>query len=429
MRTLRFGDRGADVMQLQLALSRAGYAVGGIDGIFGPKTLNALRRFQAANGLAIDGIAGINTRTALNKYLLGYFNHRIERGDTYYKLAQRYGTGVKKIASANPDKNPDNLIIGDTVVIPFGFDVVPTNVMFTSLLTETVIKGLKARYPFISAEMIGSSTMGTPLYALRMGNGTKKVLYNASHHANEWITTPVLLKFLEQYAEAYIGGGSIFGLDAARLYDEVSLILVPLVNPDGVDLVNGALALNDRFYVQARRIAAEFPKIPFPAGWKANIEGTDLNLNYPAGWEEAKRIKFELGYTKPAPRDYVGDGELSAVESRAMYDFTLKERPELTLSYHSQGEVIYWKYLDIEPENGFAIANRFSEASGYSVETTPYESGYAGYKDWFILEFERPGYTIEVGRGINPLPLSQFDKIYGDNVGILAIGLDAAAEL
>ena len=63
------------------------------------------------------------------------------------------------------------------------------------------------------------------------------------------------------------------------------------------------------------------------------------------------------------------------------------------------------------------------------METTPYESGYAGYKDWFILEFERPGYTIEVGRGVNPLPLSQFDKIYGDNVGILAIGLDAAAEL
>ena len=54
------------------------------------------------------------------------------------------------------------------------------------------------------------------------------------------------------------------------------------------------------------------------------------------------------------------------------------------------------------------------------------QSGYAGYKDWFILQFDLPGYTIEVGKGTNPLPLSQFDEIYRDNVGILALGMKLA---
>ena len=105
-----------------------------------------------------------------------------------------------------------------------------------------------------------------------------------------------------------------------------------------------------------------------------------------------------------------------------MYDFTLSLSPNLILAYHTQGEVIYWKYLDYEPTNSRAIAETFSAVSGYSVEDTPYASGFAGYKDGFIPEFNRPGYTVAAGRGVNPLPLSQFDKIYADNLGILTLG-------
>ena len=67
------------------------------------------------------------------------------------------------------------------------------------------------------------------------------------------------------------------------------------------------------------------------------------------------------------------------------------------------------------------MAEAFARVSGYALEDTPYESSFAGYKDWFIQEFRRPGFTIEVGQGESPLPLSQFDKIYTDNLGILVI--------
>ena len=105
-----------------------------------------------------------------------------------------------------------------------------------------------------------------------------------------------------------------------------------------------------------------------------------------------------------------------------MADFTARFDPALTLSYHSQGEVIYWKFQDFEPENSRRIAELFGELSGYDPEETPFASGFAGYKDWFIQEFDRPGYTIEVGRGVNPLPISDFPDIFAKNRGILTYG-------
>jgi g-D-glutamyl-meso-diaminopimelate peptidase len=62
-----------------------------------------------------------------------------------------------------------------------------------------------------------------------------------------------------------------------------------------------------------------------------------------------------------------------------------------------------------------------ARVSGYTLADAPYSSSFAGYKDWFIKLYRRPGYTIEVGRGENPLPLSQFDEIYRDNLGILIV--------
>ena len=67
--------------------------------------------------------------------------------------------------------------------------------------------------------------------------------------------------------------------------------------------------------------------------------------------------------------------------------------------------------------------NLFSEISGYKVDDVPYNSSFAGYRDWFIYYYRQPGFTIEVGLGENPLPISQFDKIYNDNIGILVTAL------
>lgn len=135
----------------------------------------------------------------------------------------------------------------------------------------------------------------------------------------------------------------------------------------------------------------------------------------------AKQIKFEQGFDKPAPRDFVGVAPLSEPESRAVYNFTINHDFSLILSYHTQGQVIYWQFQDFLPPNSFEIGLELSRVSGYALEDTPYNSSFAGYKDWFIQTYNRPGYTIEAGLGENPLPISQFDETYRDNLGILVL--------
>lgn len=422
MRILRQGSGGASVELLQLALTRAGYAPGGTDGDFAAETFRALRAFQRGAGLVADGVAGPETHRALMPYYTGYMTHRVAQGDNFYKLAMNYGVALRAVETANPGADPLNLRVGSAVTIPLGFDVVPTDISWSSALNSYCVRGLAARYPFISSGEAGRSVMGRPLHYMKAGTGENRVLYNSSHHANEWITTPVLMHFMEQLAGAYAFEKLIFGIPARDILRAASLWLVPMVNPDGVDLVTGDIQSGAN-YNAARAMAAAYPDIPFPSGWKANIRGVDTNLQYPAGWKSAKEIKFGQGYTRPGPRDFVGSAPLTAPESRAMAELTKSVDPALTLSYHSQGEVIYWEYLDAEPPQSREIAERFGQVSGYLVEETPYSSGFAGYKDWFIQDYDRPGYTVEVGNGDNPLPLSQFEKIYGDNIGILTLGM------
>lgn len=301
--------------------------------------------------------------------------------------------------------------------------IVQTNVNYTSFLLNMNLNELKNRYSFLEIGSAGESILGQTIPFVRIGRGNKEVFYSASFHANEWITSVVLMKFLEDYCYAYQNNLSIFGYSARRLFDISSLYIIPMVNPDGVDLVTGRIPAGSNIYLSAQRIANNFPSIPFVDGWKANIRGVDLNLQFPAGWENAREIKFAQGFTMPAPRDFVGYGPLTEPESLAVYNFTLSHDFRLILAYHSQGEVIYWQFQNFNPPNALYIGNQFASVSGYSLESTPYNSSFAGYKDWFIQDYNRPGYTIEVGLGTNPLPISQFDKIYADNLGILVLGI------
>lgn len=421
MKTLRPGSFGPSVELLQLALGRAGFGPVEKDGFFGPETDGALRRFQQSRRLSPDGTVGEMTHRALLPYYTGFLTHTVRPGESLWKLAERYRTSLLALETANPGLEGAALPVGTRLTVPLPFPVIPTDISWCSALVGYAVRGLAARYPFINVSEIGRSVMGRPLWRLSLGVGRNRVLYSACHHANEWICTPLLLKFAEELAAAYVGRDYISSQSAVELMDYAQLHIIPALDVDGMDLVTGALREGE-YYRRALSIAADYPQFGFPSGWKANIQGLDLNLQYPAGWEQARANKYALGFVSPAPAEYVGPAPLTASESRALYDFTLALAPELVLAYHTQGEVIYWRYADVEVPGAAEIAAAFSQVSGYAAEETPFASAFAGYKDWFISSFRRPGFTVEAGLGENPLPLSQFDEIYRDNLGILTLG-------
>ena len=420
---IKEGDGGSFVQMVQLALKRAGFDPFLLDGIFGGRTKSAVIDFQKSRGLTPDGIVGKNTFNALRPFLTGYTVHKVQGGESLYNIANTLGSTVALIENANPNVSQYNLQVGSSLVVPFNFSPVPTNIAYSSLLTELICEGLAVRFPFISVEVIGRSALNKPIIMLKIGKGENKVFFNASHHANEWITTPMALKFLEDYAKSIVNATYFDSINAEYTFDNTILYIVPMVNPDGVDLVTGAIERDSEAYYDLFRLADNYPSIPFPTGWKANANGVDLNLNYPAMWEEAKQQKFLAGFTMAGPVNYVGGAPLDQPETRAVYDISKKEGFDLTVSLHTQGEEIYWRFGSYQPNGGRELGEKMAAVSGYTL-TDPVEfQSFAGYKDWFIMTYLKPGYTIEAGLGINPLPIEKFNDFYPAVRNILLVAL------
>ncbi|PLR87582.1 M14 family metallopeptidase [Bacillus sp. V33-4] len=340
--------------------------------------------------------------------------YSVRRGDTFWRLAAARNLSVDALLLLNQTVNPNVLTIGQTVFLPrrltepIVFGKKPYD--FNTLATD--IEKLLNVYPFMIINTIGSSVLGKPIQEIKLGRGRRKVHINASFHANEWITTAILMSFLNTYLLSLTNMNPVQGVTTMNLYNSVDLSIVPMVNPDGVDLV----VTGPPEEVRARVIEINRGSTDF-TGWKANLRGVDLNNQFPANWEIEKTRKPK----SPAPRDYPGVAPLTEPEAVVMAELARTRSFDRLLAFHTQGKEFYWGYEGLEPLESGIIANEFARVSGY--RKVQYVDSHAGYKDWFIQDFRRPGFTIELGKGINPLPLSHFDEIYTDALGIFLAAL------
>lgn len=263
---------------------------------------------------------------------------------------------------------------------------------YNDLMVE--IDHLLNKYPFIQKTTIGHSVLGKELVELRIGSGQECIHYNASFHGNEWITTLIIMRFFSECAKGYKVGN----------HDpDLSISIVPMVNPDGVDLVlNGAVAAGKyrQKVIEINEGSTDFTR------WKSNIKGVDLNKQFPAGWETEAARKPK----KPHFRDHPGPFPLSEPEAIAMAAFAENQSLKRMHAVHTQGEEIYWGFDGYEPVASKRIALDYAKKSGYTA--VRYVDNYAGYKDWYIKQFRKPGFTLELGCGTNPLPLEQLEEIW-----------------
>lgn len=155
-------------------------------------------------------------------------------------------------------------------------NIVPTNVNYTYSLFRRNLIELNLTFPFLNVQVIGNSVLGKNIYAIKLGKGPNKVFYSGSIHANEWICSVLLMKFIEDYCDAFVNKTSLYNQYVPDLFNSSSIFIVPMINPDGVDLITGALPTTSFAYQSALEISNNFSEIPFPFGWKANINGVDF---------------------------------------------------------------------------------------------------------------------------------------------------------
>ncbi len=117
---LRLGSRGPSVAAIQGYLNTLGLLAAQPDGIYGHATQEAIRAFQRREGLAVDGVAGVETLSRLQMAAGGVRTiiHRVSRGDTVYGIARRYGTSQDKVIALNGLTEPRKLQPGQTLKIP-----------------------------------------------------------------------------------------------------------------------------------------------------------------------------------------------------------------------------------------------------------------------------------------------------------------------
>lgn len=266
------------------------------------------------------------------------------------------------------------------------------------------------RYDFFESFEIGKSIRGRPIMATRLGDVKAKtsILYVGAHHGMEWITSGILLRYINEYCEAYKNEHTMYGINTSLLYSKRSIYVVPLLNPDGVNLAINGRDKESPLY--NRLICMNDGKDDFRE-WQANERGVDLNHNYNAGFTLYKSIEKKLNISNGKTK-YSGEYPESDPETHALASFIRTVRPDLILTFHTQGEEIYYTSDGIAPEEAEKIGRKIAFYTGYSLSAAEGTAAYGGLTDWFIKEFLKPSFTIECGKGKNPLPLSDFSSIY-----------------
>ncbi len=281
---------------------------------------------------------------------------------------------------------------------------------------KKLIDRLCERYPFISCESIGRSCAGRDIPCIQIGQSDEYALFAAATHGSEHITTNISLLFAEQLCEALCHGEEIAGLDARKAFFGKGILIVPRVNPDGCEI--SILGERGAGYMagKIRRLSGgDFTH------WNANLRGVDINHNFSAGWNELHRLERDSGIFGPAPTRYGGEYPESEPETQALISLCREQNIRHALALHTQGEVIYHSFGEMKPRHSEKMAEILAAESGYALSVPTGLAYGGGFKDWFISHFSRPGFTIEIGRGQNPLPSSTLYSLYRDVEGLLML--------
>ncbi len=251
----------------------------------------------------------------------------------------------------------------------------------------------------VSRMRLARSILGEEIDLYRIGYGGTKLLYVGAHHGSEHITSSLIYEFLELILNSK---GELYGVDISSYLSKFSIFAVPVLNPDGVELSISGIFDNPLADRQCRMAKGESFEV-----WQSNARGVDLNHNYSVGFFEYKNLEAERNI-EPGATLYSGEYPESEPESYALASLARTIDLSLCVSLHSQGEEIYYFPKD---ERAYAIASKAGTLLGYDICEPSGTALYGGFCDYTGCSLGIPSLTLEVGRGKNPLPESEFYRI------------------
>lgn len=262
---------------------------------------------------------------------------------------------------------------------------------FSRHINIAICELAKYNKDILSYFQIGSSVQGTPILAVKLGCGSTKILVQGTHHAREAINTILLLDQINYMVNLYNNPAIVCGINIRELLNRVTFVFVPLVNPDGADLV-----LSGKEFIFKEYQSKDYLQKESFLSWKSNINGVDLNRNYPTSSPSTDLAK------SPGSEGYPGPYCFSEPETYALKVLTECYNFNGTISYHSSGEEIYWYFNQIDENRDLIIAKSIALLTGYKLIPKEESTTGNGYKDWFIENYQKPSLTIEVSPYVGP---------------------------
>ncbi|MCD4712934.1 MAG: hypothetical protein K8R73_06585 [Clostridiales bacterium] len=294
---------------------------------------------------------------------------------------------------------------------------------------------LTARYPeILTLEIIGRSIDMNPIYVLILTADIKETMeredlnvyrkhyfVEAGTHAREIANPSIVIKQIEDFCKDYYDDDHIEEFSLSEILEDAVIHFVPLVNPDGYDLVTiGKSSVRTFMGMDALEGVDDTDYLKF----KANLAGVDINRNYPLEYFDAKTGQWIRDFEKntdslysPVPRGefYPGPVSGSEPETRAIMRYVLRYDFRNYLSYHSRGNVIIastdWFGQDYAARES-ELAMIASNVTGYDILESYDENGSGYFSDFAAAQTLKPTVTVETTTAELPTAQLYFAEAY-----------------
>ncbi|MDF2567004.1 MAG: peptidase carboxypeptidase [Oscillospiraceae bacterium] len=280
------------------------------------------------------------------------------------------------------------------------------------------IANIKVRCPDLKIFCTGKSVLKRKIPALGIGNLKNATLFVGTFYAQEWLTSLLILRFLEDLCCHYQSDTTFMGINIRKSLLQRGLICVPVVNPDGLEILMGGTHTAGR-YEDSVVHAMEGS----PSPWQDNARGVDLFYNFDTDYEKVKHCAKVHG-SKPSSQLFYGcHFAHSEPETKSLVSLCSSFPLKKVMSFCSHGEEIVYRYGKNAPLISKFVGDILSSSCGYSLFHRSEDTSYGDFCDWFIKKYSGLAFAIKIGRGENPLPIIELEPIYARLVEMMLISV------